>query len=196
MKIAFARPQYSLSTAAAHPRRSGHPSATLLRKINAVSRCRRTANTPMQAHWTSLLVSPEVGVYTVRRQRARDNARFRARRARQSLWCTRKMWHSARWFGCPDRSAQLMRPVRDAWVPSGVLRRRSSCDMTRGWLVLNLLMLGSSPEPNISLDNLSSLSQGPVLKSEYFKECKVVCSTSIVGVTHGVTTCSDWYAYL
>ena len=135
MKIAFARPQYSLSTAAAHPRRSGHPSATLLRKINEVSRCRRTANTPMQAHWTSLLVSPEVGVYTVRRQRARDNARFRARRARQSLWCTRKMWHSARWFGCPDRSAQLMRPVRDAWVPSGALRRRSSCDMTRGWLV-------------------------------------------------------------
>ena len=35
----------------------------------------------------------------------------------------------------PDRFAQLMRPVRDAWVPSGALRRRSSCDMTRGWLV-------------------------------------------------------------
>jgi hypothetical protein len=135
MKIALGRPQYSLSTAAAHPRRSGHPSGTLLRKINAGSRYRRTAKSPMQTHWKDVLVSPEVGVYTGRRQRARDNARFRARRARQSLWCTRKMWHSARRFGCPDRSAQLMRPVRDAWVPSGALRRRSSCDMTRGWLV-------------------------------------------------------------
>ena len=54
------------------------------------------------------------GVLPGRRQRARGNARFRPWRARQSLWCTRKMWHSARWFGCPDRSAQLMRPVRDA----------------------------------------------------------------------------------
>ena len=135
MKIAFARPQYSLSTAAAHPRRSGHPSGTLLRKINAVSRYRSTANKPMQINGNSLSLGPEVGVLSVSRQRARDNARFRPWRARQSLWCTRKMWHSARRFGCPDRSAQLMRPVRDAWVPSGALRRRSSCDMTRGWLV-------------------------------------------------------------
>ena len=135
MKIAFARPQYSLSTAAAHPRRSGHPSGTVLRKINAVSRCRRTANTPMQVHGDRLSLGPEVGVLSVRGQRARGNARFRPRRACQSLWCTRKMWHSARWFGCPDRSAQLMRPVRDAWVPSGALRRRSSFDMTRGWLM-------------------------------------------------------------
>ena len=135
MKIALARPQFSLSTAAAHPRCSGHPSETLLRKMFAVSRYRSTGNKPMQIHGDNLSLGPEVGVLPVSRQRARGNARFRPRRARQSPWCVRKMWHSARWFGCPDRSAQLMRPVRDAWVPSGALRRRSSCDMTRGWLV-------------------------------------------------------------
>ena len=45
-----------------------------------------------------------------------------------------------------------------------------------GWFFVRI----TYPEHHIS--NLSSLSHGPVLKSDYFKECKVVllCSTSIV----------------
>ena len=143
----------------------------------------------MQTHWNPRDDHCTWGVYTVHRRLSHDNARFRARRARQSLWCTRKMWHSARWFGCPDRSAQLMRPVRDAWVPSGALRRRSSCDMTRGWLVAAPAAVNAVHRPGFP-SNLHQRASKLRSRGKFRKVC-TNCDSSGRGlvVEHPVSFC-------
>ena len=79
----------------------------------------------------------------------------------------------------PRSPANAVRLASRAEVPICLFLNRF------GWFLARI----TSPEPKIS--NPSPLSQGPVLKSDYFKECKVVllCSTSIVSLD-GLKSCA------